>query len=138
MPRQVVFRPQAEDEALEVRQWYEAKRPGLGQEFGQQLDILVARIAENPLAFPRVHSETRRAVLRRFPYAVYFRAAPKQSSCWRFTATSLSLAASVVIVLPNRTRGLTRVAPDGGRCDHEPPLVNAIRWVDVVQERFRK
>jgi plasmid stabilization system protein ParE len=39
------------------------------------VDVLVARIADNPLAFPRVHHETRRAVLSRFPYAVYFRAA---------------------------------------------------------------
>jgi hypothetical protein len=30
---EVVFRPQAEDEVLEVRQWYESKRPGLGQAF---------------------------------------------------------------------------------------------------------
>jgi len=61
--RTVVFRPQAEDEVLEVRQWYEANRAGLGQEFGQELDALVERIAERPLAFPRVHHETRRAVL---------------------------------------------------------------------------
>jgi len=27
------------------------------------------------LAFPRVHNETRRAVLSRFPYAIYFRVA---------------------------------------------------------------
>ena len=67
MARRVVFRPQAEDEVLEVRQWYEAKRSGLGQEFGQQLDALMARIAERPLAFPRVHHETRRAVLPRVP-----------------------------------------------------------------------
>jgi plasmid stabilization system protein ParE len=70
---EVVFRPQAEDEALDVRQWYEAKRQGLGQEFGQLLTALIARIAADPLTFPRVHSETRRAVLSRFPYAVYFR-----------------------------------------------------------------
>jgi plasmid stabilization system protein ParE len=50
-------------------------RAGLGQEFGQELDVLVARIAETPLAFPQVHHETRRAVLPRFPYAVYFRLA---------------------------------------------------------------
>ncbi len=75
MGRRVVFRPQAEDEALDVRQWYEARRPGLGQEFGQALDALVTRIADNPLAFPSVHNETRRAVLSRFPYAVYFRVA---------------------------------------------------------------
>lgn len=30
------------------------------------------RIAENPLLFPRVRGETRRAVLTRFPYALYF------------------------------------------------------------------
>jgi len=59
---EVVFRPQAEDEALDVRQWYEAKRQGLGQEFGQSLTALIARIAADPLTFPRVHSETRRAV----------------------------------------------------------------------------
>ena len=65
MTRAVVFRPQAEDELLEVRDWYDGRRPGLGQEFGEELDALVARIAERPLAFPTVHAETRRAVLRR-------------------------------------------------------------------------
>lgn len=69
----VVFRPQAEDEVLEVRQWYEARRAGLGREFGEAVDGLVARVAANPLAFERVHQETRRAVLTRFPYAIYFR-----------------------------------------------------------------
>ena len=75
MPLSVVFRPQAEDDALEVRQWYESRRVGLGREFGEALDALVARIVATPLAFPRVHDETRRAVLSRFPYAVYFRVA---------------------------------------------------------------
>jgi plasmid stabilization system protein ParE len=70
----VVFRPQAEDEALEVRQWYESRRLGLGREFGQELNGVVERIAAGPLHFPRVHGETRRAVMPRFPYAVYFRA----------------------------------------------------------------
>jgi plasmid stabilization system protein ParE len=67
----VVFRPQAEDEALEGRQWYESKRFGL---FGQELNRTVERIAVGPFLFPRVYGETRRAVLSRFPYAVYFRA----------------------------------------------------------------
>lgn len=73
MTRAVVFRPQAEDEALDVRRWYEARRPGLGDEFGAEVDSAVARIAENPLAYPRIRGETRRAVLTRFPYALYFR-----------------------------------------------------------------
>ena len=73
MLRPVVFRPQAEDEVLEVRQWYEARRPGLGEDFGAAVDQVIERIMANPFAFPRAHAETRRAVLARFPYAVYFR-----------------------------------------------------------------
>jgi plasmid stabilization system protein ParE len=71
--RAVVFRPQAEREALEVRRWYEGRRAGLGEEFGAEVDALVIRMADNPLLFPRVRGEIRRAVLPRFPYALYFR-----------------------------------------------------------------
>ena len=73
MTRDVVFRPEAEDEALEVRRWYEARREGLGNEFGAEVDEMVARIAEHPLAFGRVRGDTRRGVLQKFPYAIYFR-----------------------------------------------------------------
>ena len=73
MSRQVVFRPQAEDEVIEVRQWYEARRPGLGKDFAAAVDQVIERILANPFTFPRGHAETRRAVLSRFPYAVYFR-----------------------------------------------------------------
>jgi plasmid stabilization system protein ParE len=72
---EVVFRPQAEDEALEVRRWYESRRPGLGQEFSEELNASIQRMAAGPLVFPRAHGEIRRAVLSRFPYAVYFRVA---------------------------------------------------------------
>lgn len=68
-----VFRPEAQAEALEARRWYEARRGGLGEEFGAEVDAAVARIVEHPLAFPRVRGETRRVVLTRFHYALYFR-----------------------------------------------------------------
>ena len=58
---------------LAVHHWYEARSPALGDEFGAEVDSAVARIADNPLVYPRVRGETRRAVLHRFPYAVYFR-----------------------------------------------------------------
>jgi hypothetical protein len=79
--RDVLFRPQAEHEALEVRRWYEARREGLGNEFGEEVDEIVGRIAANPLAFQRVRGATRRGVLKRFPYAVYFRATAKDPPC---------------------------------------------------------
>jgi plasmid stabilization system protein ParE len=71
----VVFRPEAEAEVLEARQWYESRSEGLGRRFAGAVDALVTRIVANPLAFPNVHGQTRRAVLTRFPYAVYFRIA---------------------------------------------------------------
>ena len=73
MSRQIVFRPEAEADAVEARAWYESRRVGLGGEFGQAIDGLIGRIMAHPLSFPRVHSETRRAVLSGFPYAIYFR-----------------------------------------------------------------
>jgi hypothetical protein len=67
---QVLFRPQAEGEALEVRRWYESRSPGLGEQFTQSMEGLIVRISETPFAFPAVHGETRRAVFRRFPFAI--------------------------------------------------------------------
>jgi plasmid stabilization system protein ParE len=75
MPLRVVFRPQAVVEAVEVQGWYESRSAGLGDQFGEALEPLVERIADMPSAFPRVHGATQRAVLRRFPYAIYFRVA---------------------------------------------------------------
>jgi plasmid stabilization system protein ParE len=73
--RRVDFRPQAEAEVVETRDWYEGRRNGLGAEFRAALEETIDRIAANPLMYPTVHEETRRAILERFPYAVYFRVA---------------------------------------------------------------
>lgn len=73
MTRKPVFRPQADQEVQAARQWYDDQRPGLGIEFATAIDDAVERIASNPLAFPAIHGETRRTVVRRFPYGIYFR-----------------------------------------------------------------
>ena len=73
MTRSVRFRSEAEAEALEAQRWYEVRRPGLGTEFAEAVEHTLSRIAGNPAAFPKVRGETRRAVLPRFPYAIYFR-----------------------------------------------------------------
>ncbi len=69
----VVFRPEAEDDVLEARYFYESRQSGLGREFSLALESLLTRIAENPFVFPTVYSETKRAVFSKFPYAPYFR-----------------------------------------------------------------
>ncbi len=73
MTRRPVFRPEAESELLDARGWYEEQRFGLGRIFADVVDRTVAAILQSPFAYPRVHGETRRALVQRFPYAVYLR-----------------------------------------------------------------
>jgi len=70
---EIVFRPQAEAEARAAYRWYEAQKRGLGAQFADALDDVFQRIASNPFEFPALAGGIRRALLRRFPYGVYFR-----------------------------------------------------------------
>lgn len=72
MNRPVVFRPQAERELLDADRWYEDQRPGLGHEFRSALDQTLLRVSALPLSFPTVGGDKRRALVPRFPYALYF------------------------------------------------------------------
>jgi plasmid stabilization system protein ParE len=65
-------RPQADADLLEARTWYDAQETGWGAVFFDAVSAMVHRIADMPLAFPLADGQTRRAVLRRFPYSVYF------------------------------------------------------------------
>jgi plasmid stabilization system protein ParE len=69
----VRFRPDAERDVLEAATWYSGQRRGLGHEFLDALWSTVTAVAESPLAFPTVHRGTRRALMRRFPFGLYYR-----------------------------------------------------------------
>jgi plasmid stabilization system protein ParE len=68
----VIVRPEARADIQEAALWYESRRAGLGGEFTLRFDALVERIAHIPLHFPEVGNGVRRALLQRFPYAIYF------------------------------------------------------------------
>ena len=70
---QVVVRAAAAADIDEAFLWYEGQRPGLGHEFLAAAQTLIDAVAQYPLKYPVVRRNTRRALLRRFPYAVYFR-----------------------------------------------------------------
>jgi toxin ParE1/3/4 len=52
---------------------YELQRPGLGREFVAEVDKALGRVAENPLQYQVLRREVRRAIVRRFPYGVFYR-----------------------------------------------------------------
>ena len=68
----VLWRLAAGRDVAEARRWYEAQRPGLGGEFGQAVRAVEELVATYPNAFPKVYGEIRRALVTRFPYAIYY------------------------------------------------------------------
>lgn len=53
--------------------WYAIQREGLEQEFRLSFETAVLLIQDNPLSFQAEHRDVRRAVLRRFPYKIYYK-----------------------------------------------------------------
>lgn len=63
----------AEDELADAIAWYEGKEAGLGTALRESVETTVSGIQDNPLAYPVVYgSKTRRAVTKKFPYAIIF------------------------------------------------------------------
>lgn len=64
--------PAVELDVESAFEWYETEEPGLGFEFVEQVRAAYQLVAQNPFAFQNLRSSIRRALTRRFPYAVYF------------------------------------------------------------------
>ena len=58
---------------MEAVDWYEARLPGLGVRFFEDLDRVLSRIEASRGQFPNVYRNAHRALLRKFPYAVFFK-----------------------------------------------------------------
>lgn len=74
----IVFRPEARLEVLEAQAWYERRAPGLGYEFARAVDVAVQTAARRPEAHQGVVGGCQRVILRKFPYAVVYRAAEEE------------------------------------------------------------
>ncbi len=61
------FRPEVVVDLADARAWYEARRPGLGDEFFAAAEGCLACVEAQPRVFAVVHREVRRAMLGRFP-----------------------------------------------------------------------
>jgi plasmid stabilization system protein ParE len=69
----VEYHPAVEGELRAIRDYYEARVPGLGREFVDEFERQVLRIAAAPERWMVLSGDLRRAMLSRFPYVVYFR-----------------------------------------------------------------
>ena len=71
MKYRVILRPRAETDAREAREWYENRRPGLGRDFLDGVQSVLAELPERPFQYPVVYRDVRRALVARFPYGVF-------------------------------------------------------------------
>lgn len=69
----VLFLPAARLDVIEARDWYAARGAGLGEAFVAEIDRQVLRIADAPSRAPVILADARRVLLRRFPYALFYR-----------------------------------------------------------------
>ena len=69
----VVFKSAALVEFEEAVAWYEAERPGLGEEFKLEVKRALRRALDHPELFQRIRGRAQKIRLRRFKkYAIYF------------------------------------------------------------------
>jgi plasmid stabilization system protein ParE len=68
----VRIRPEAERDVRDAVSWYEEQRPGLGRELILELDAVYERLSENPHLYRDIRRGIRRAIVRRFPYGVFY------------------------------------------------------------------
>lgn len=74
----VEFRPEAANDVLDTRRWYEQQQAELGDAFADALEDIVYRIESMPRMYPAAHRDVRRGKLRRFPYLIYYRVFPNK------------------------------------------------------------
>jgi toxin ParE1/3/4 len=69
----VRIRPEAELDLQEAYSYFEQCRVGLGADFMECVQNALAKVSSNYVHYPIVHKSIRRILVRRFPFAVFYR-----------------------------------------------------------------
>ncbi len=72
----VRIRARARAEIAEAFEWYHDRSEVAAADFLAELDVAINQISEAPEQFPVIHGLLRRVLIRRFPYAVYYKCYP--------------------------------------------------------------
>ncbi len=72
MAAELILAPEAELDVAEAYAWYEKRRAGLGEEFLSSLEACLEGIRRQPEMYVLAHETYRRALIRRFPFAVFY------------------------------------------------------------------
>jgi len=70
--RAILLFPEAEADVEGAYHWYERMRDGLGADFLLCVEEALEKISRDPIAYPVVHKDVRRTLIRRFPYGIFY------------------------------------------------------------------
>lgn len=73
MPNRVQLKLSAVEDLAEAYSWYETQRVGLGDQFLNAVAQCLDGIERHPRGNAVVMKDVRRALLKRFPYSVFYR-----------------------------------------------------------------
>ena len=136
--RQLDVSSEAELEVFAAALRYERERSGLGFRFEADVNALFARLLENPFQFPDIEKGARRALVRHFPYGVFFTviASPNTLGCsrhrfWEGCTTNIAWR----VMRPDRPQMLSRMnlRITGGDTGVMPPRRRS--WPVTVRRR---
>jgi plasmid stabilization system protein ParE len=71
MPELVIL-PEAEQDIGAAYEWYEERRPGLGDKFLDCVNTCLQRIRQTPTMHGYVFETYRRGLVQHFPYAIFY------------------------------------------------------------------
>lgn len=72
MPYSLSIRKEAEADIAEAYQYYESCRENLGTDFILCIDESISRIKKNPRQYKVIYRNVHRALVRRFPFGIYY------------------------------------------------------------------
>ncbi|QEH32194.1 Plasmid stabilization system protein [Aquisphaera giovannonii] len=72
MAVELIFSPEATTDLQEAYDWYEARTMGRGEDFLVRVDACIQSILRLPESYAPFHGDFRRALVRKFPYAVFY------------------------------------------------------------------
>lgn len=68
----LILRKEAEQDIQDAYDWYEQQRAYLGKVFIAEIDAILEGIDTYPEMYAVAHSGIRRALCRKFPFAIYY------------------------------------------------------------------
>ncbi len=72
MIERVIYTEEADGDVAQSYDWYESREMGLGEDFLRCVEACVLTIQRHPLLYPVAVDEFRRALVRRFPYEIFY------------------------------------------------------------------